>query len=103
MFRWVYSQSKDRRDETALVLRQFFFKKQVLHNTGVHISAMRTDVTRHQPSNLCQKTRGGFGEYVSGASPAPEILLGASNSRDSRGIGWNRVLTVCAHRESEIS
>jgi hypothetical protein len=81
------------------VLRQFFLKKQVLHNTGVQVSAC--DVISHQ--TFARKLEVSFGEYVSGASPAPEIFLGASNSRNSRCIGWNRALTVCAHRESEIS
>ena len=49
-----------------------------------------------------RKVEVGFGEYASGASLAPEIFLGASNSRDRRRIGWNCALIVRGHRESEI-
>src|SRR5260370_14910101 len=44
-----------------------------------------------------------FGGYVFGASRAPEIFLGASNSGDSRRIHWNCVLVVRTHRESTVS
>ena len=44
-----------------------------------------------------------FGGYVFGASRAPEIFLGASNSRDSRRIHWNCALVVRTHRESTVS
>src|SRR5713226_287205 len=43
-----------------------------------------------------------FGGYVFGSSPAPEISLGASNSRDSRRIRWNCALVVRTHRESTV-
>jgi hypothetical protein len=44
-----------------------------------------------------------FGEYVSGASPAPGIFMGTSNSRDHGRIRWNRALIVRTHRESTVS
>ena len=44
-----------------------------------------------------------FGEYVSGASPAPVSTLGTSNSRDRDRIPWNRALIVRNHRESTVS
>ena len=44
-----------------------------------------------------------FGGYVFGASPPPEIFLGASNSRDSRRVRWSCVLVVRSHRESTVS
>ena|ERR1700732_4195084 len=44
-----------------------------------------------------------FGGYVFGASRAPEIFLGASNSRDSRRIHWNCALVVRTDRESTVS
>src|SRR6266478_516010 len=44
-----------------------------------------------------------FGEYVSGASPAPGIFLGTSTSRDRGRIRWNRSLIVRTHRESTVS
>src|SRR6266852_6385612 len=44
-----------------------------------------------------------FGGYAFGASRAPEIFLGASNSRDSRRIHWDCALVVRTHRESTVS
>jgi hypothetical protein len=57
--------------------------------TGVHVTAVG------------RKLEVRFGEFA--ASRAPEIFLGASNSRDSRRIGWTRARIGRAHRESEIS
>src|SRR5258708_32608605 len=44
-----------------------------------------------------------FGGYAFGASRAPEIFLGGSNSRDSRRIHWDCALVVRTHRESTVS
>jgi len=62
--------------------------------SGIH-SAFRKTFNR--------KVEVSFGEYISGASPVPKILLGASNSRSSCRIDWNRARILCAHRQPKIS
>ena len=47
----------------------------------------------------CKEVEVSFGEYVSGALPAPGIFPGTSNSRDRGRVRWNCTLIVRAHRE----
>src|ERR1700738_4091698 len=65
---------------------------------------MRSALLRHDQHHAFDRNlEVSFGGYVFGASPAPEIFLGASNSRDSRRIRWNCALVVRSHRESTVS
>src|ERR1700737_2942390 len=58
---------------------------------------------RDQPSAFDRNIEVSFGGYVLGASRAPEIFPGASNSGGSRCIHWNCTLVVRSHRESTVS
>src|SRR6266852_8487356 len=88
--------------ETALLL-QILFKKDVTGRTWwvIVCAVLSSGVISHHASD--KEVEVSFGEYVAGASAAPGIFLGTSNSRDRGRIRWHRALIVRTHRESTVS
>jgi hypothetical protein len=63
---------------------------------------MHSAQLRSPAITIDRKAEVSFAEHAAGGSPAPEVFLGASDSRDNRRIARHRALIVFPHRESEI-